>query len=171
MLDYLRVGVVASAHGLKGELNVYPTTDEPARFEDLDEVILVHKGSRRTLPVENVRYFKNMVILKLGGIDSRNDSEVLHGAELMIPREKAIPLADGEYFIGDLVGLEVWTDEGEKFGVLSDVLQTGANDVYVVKSDTDHRDHLFPVTEECVKEVDPEAGRITVHILPGLLDL
>jgi 16S rRNA processing protein RimM len=171
MIDYLRVGVVASAHGIRGEVNVYPTTDDPGRFDELDEVILDRHGKRETRSVEGVKYFKQMVILKLEGIDTRNDSEAIRGAELLVTRDKAVGLAAGEYFIGDLVGLEVWTDEGEKFGTLTDVMKTGANDVYVIRGEGDGKEYLFPATRECILSVDMEEKRMTVHILPGLLDL
>lgn len=171
MLDYLRVGVIASAHGIRGEVNVHPTTDDPSRFEELDEIILDSRGEKKTLRVEDVKYFKNMVILKLEGIDTRNDSEALRGADLFVPRDQAMDLSDGEYFIGDLIGMEIWTDEGIKFGELADIMKTGANDVYVVRQDKTRKEFLFPVTEECVKKISPEEGKITVHILPGLLDL
>lgn len=170
MVSEFRVGVISSTHGIRGEVKVFPTTDDPARFKDLKQVTLVAKRERRMLELEKVRFFKQFVIIKFKGIDNINDVEQYKGAELWIGREQAVPLAEDEYFIADLIGLTVMTDEGEKLGTLNEVLQTGANDVYEVLMENG-KTVLLPVTRECVLDVDLEKGEVLVHVLDGLLDL
>ena len=170
MVDLLRVGVITSAHGIRGEVNVFPTSDDPERFEKLESVI-VKKGAQETIRrIENVKYFKKMVILKLEGIDDRNAAELLKSNDLMVDREHAQKLEEGEYFIADLIGLKVVTDDGQELGILKDVMETGANDVYIVKT-AGGKEILLPVIPDCVLRVDLETGLVEVHLMPGLLDL
>ena len=167
----LRIGVITRTHGIRGEVKVYPTTDSPERFEDLTQVTL-HMGARKqVLKIESVRYFKNLVILKFEGIDSINDVQMLKGAELYIPREEGEPLAENEYYIADILGMEVVTDAGELLGTVRDVLQNGANDVYVVNRGAGQKDLLLPAIRQCVLGVDIAQNRMTVHVMDGLLDL
>lgn len=166
----LRVGVITKTHGIRGEVKVYPTTDDPERFEALSEVTLQQGKQRKKLSIESVRYFKNLVILKFKGIDNINDVEAYKGAELYIPREEGEALSEDEYYIADIIGLTVVTDAGEQLGVVKDVLETGANDVYVIQRDG-KKDLLLPAIKDCVQDVDVEAGRMTVHVMDGLLDL
>ncbi|MCI8275290.1 MAG: 16S rRNA processing protein RimM [Lachnospiraceae bacterium] len=170
MVSEFRVGVISSTHGIRGEVKVFPTTDDPARFRELKQVTLVRKRERRAVEIEKVRFFKQFVIVKFRGIDDINDIELYKGAELWIDREQAVPLEDGEYFIADLIGLSVMTDGGERLGTLQEVLRTGANDVYEVLMENG-RTVLLPVTGECVLDVDLEKGEVLVHMLDGLLDL
>jgi len=169
MDDMLRVGVIASTHGIRGEVKVFPTTDDPARFKWLKDVILVTKRENIPLEVTGVKFFKQFAILKFKGIDNINDIEMYKGCDLMVTRENAIPLEKDEYYIADLIGLKVVTDEGQTLGKLKDVLQTGANDVYVVETSAG-KEVLLPVIRECVLDIDLEAGVVTVHVMPGLLD-
>lgn len=169
MEDLLRVGVITSTHGIKGEVKVFPTTDDPMRFLDLKNVILQAKRENLSLEVENVKFFKNMVILKFKGINNINDIERYKGCDLMVTREDAVPLEENEYFIADLIGLKVVTDKGEDFGILKDVMQTGANDVYVVET-FDKKEVLLPYIEECILDISLEKGIITAHIMDGLVD-
>ena len=171
MEQFLQVGAITSTHGLKGEVKVFPTTDDPTRFEDLDEVILeTARQGRISLEIENVRYFKQMVILKFRGLDRIEDVEPYKKATLWVDREHALPLEENENYIADLIGMPVITDEGETLGTLRDVLQTGANDVYVVQTG-EGRELLLPAIRECVLDVDLEQNRILVHLMEGLLDL
>lgn len=170
MVDKLRVGVISSTHGIRGEVKVFPTTDDPARFKSLKKVILEAKRETLELTVERVKFFKQFVIVKFKGIDDINDVEKYKGAELWVTREDAVPLEEGEYFIADLIGLTVMTDEGVKLGTLKDVLQTGANDVYEVAM-SGGKTVLLPVIDECVLDVDLEKGEVLVHVMDGLLDL
>ncbi|MEI3227048.1 MAG: ribosome maturation factor RimM [Lachnospiraceae bacterium] len=169
MEDLLRVGVIANTHGIRGEVKVFPTTDEKERFKDLKKVILDMGKEQRVLEIQSVRFFKNLVILKFKGIDNINDIEMYKGKDLLVTREDAVPLEEGEYFIADLLDLDVYSDEDEKIGVLYDVMQTGANDVYVVKTE-EGKEILLPAIDECILDINLEESRMTVHIMEGLLD-
>ena len=148
---------------------VFPTTDEKERFKDLKKVILDMGKEQKVLEIQSVRFFKNLVILKFKGIDNINDIEMYKGKDLLVTREDAVPLEEGEYFIADLLDLDVYSDEDEKIGVLYDVMQTGANDVYVVKTE-EGKEILLPAIDECILDIDLEESRMTVHIMEGLLD-
>ncbi len=169
MEKFLRVGVITTTHGLKGEVKVYPTTDSPERFCDLDEVVLRTGTTERELHVEKVRFFKNLVIVKFKEFNKIEEVENLRQAELYVSRENAVPLEEGEYYIGDLIGMDVYTDDGELLGTLDDVIETGANDVYSVNSKK-HGNVLIPAIEYCIMNVNIESGKMTVRLLPGLLN-
>ncbi len=170
MDDLLQVGVITTTHGVRGEVKVYPTTDDASRFQTLKQVILDTGKEKIELEISGVKFFKNMVILKFKGIDDINDVEQYRKKSLYVTRENAVELAENEYFIADLIGLAVTSDEGEDLGEVKDVLQTGANDVYVVGRE-DGADILLPAIRDCVKQVDVEGGSMTVHLLPGLREL
>ena len=170
MENLLRVGVITSTHGVRGEVKVFPTTDDMNRFKKLKTVILDTGKEHKTLTIEQVKFFKNMVILKFKGLDNINDVEMWRQKDLLITRDQAVKLNPDENFIVDLIGLNVLTDEGETLGVMKDVLQTGANDVYIVKT-TAGKEVLLPAIKDCILNVDLEKGEMLVHILPGLLDL
>lgn len=170
MEDWLRVGVLSSTHGVRGEVKVYPTTDDAKRFKKLKKVMLDTGRERLELEIENVKFFKNMVILKFKGYDNINDIEKYKGKDLLITRDQAVKLGPDENFIADLIGLKVVTEDGQEFGTLTDVIQTGANDVYEVKT-PEGKSVLLPAIKECILDVDLEVGKIRVHILDGLLDL
>ena len=170
MEETLRVGVIASTHGIRGEVKVFPTTDDAKRFEKLKEVLLDTGKELKTMEIQQVRFFKNMLIVKFKGYDTINDIEIYKGKDLLVTREHAVELGPDENFIVDLIGLSVETDEGELLGELTDVLITGANDVYEVTR-TDGKKVLLPAIKDCVLDVDLEAGRVLVHVLEGLLDL
>ncbi len=170
MEDLLRVGVISSTHGIRGEVKVFPTTDDNNRFKLLKEVILDTGKEHITLKIETVRFFKQMVILKFKGIDNINDIEKYKGKDLLVTRENAVPLADNEYFIYDIIDSQVVLEDGSSIGTLVEVLTTGANDVYVVKSQ-EGKELLLPVIDDCVKQIDTENKKVTVHLLSGLLDL
>lgn len=169
MEQYVRVGVISSTHGVKGEVKVFPTTDDPERFKKLKQVIIETGKDREALEIQGVKFFKNMVILKFKGYDNINEIEKHKGRDLLIPREQAVELLPNENFIFDLIGLCVVTDSGEDLGTLTDILKTGANDVYVVKK-KDGKEVLLPAIPDCVLDVNLEEGRVTVHIMDGLLD-
>ncbi len=168
MEQYLRVGVITTTHGLKGELKIYPTVDDPKRFLDLKGVLLRLNKKERALEVEKVRFFKQMVIVKFKGLDRIEDVEAFRRGELYVSRENAVPLAEGEYYIGDLIDMEVRTTDGEVLGTLTDVMETGANDVYVVQSKK-YGEILIPAIKQCIITVDVESARMVVDLLPGLL--
>ena len=168
MEDLLKVGVITTTHGVRGEVKVYPTTDEPERFLDLDYVLLDTGREHRRLDIKNVRFFKNLAILKFDGIDNINDIEKYKGRDLWIPREEAQELDEDEYYIADLLGMKVLLEDGSEFGTLRDVMETGANDVYIVDS-VKHGEVLLPAIKECILDVDIEANTMTVHLMKGLL--
>lgn len=170
MENTLRVGVISSTHGVRGEVKVFPTTDDLNRFKKLKTVILDTGHEQMTLNIEGVKFFKSMAILKFKEFNDINEVEKYRGKDLLIFRDQAVKLGPDENFIVDLIGLKVVTDEGEEFGVLKDVLQTGANDVYVIDG-KDGKEYLFPAIKQCILKVDLEAQEITVHIMDGLLDL
>ncbi|MCR5499099.1 MAG: ribosome maturation factor RimM [Acetatifactor sp.] len=165
-----QVGVITSPHGVIGEVNVFPTTDDPKRFRRLKEVILVQGKNEKTVEIESVKFFKNMVILKLAGYDDRDAVEKLRQCSLFVPREKAVRLKEDEYFIADLMGLKVLDGDAvdAELGTLEDVMETGANDVYVIRL-LDGRELLLPAIKQCILEVNVEKGFVRVHVLDGLL--
>lgn len=169
MEDLLQVGVITTTHGVRGEVKVFPTTDDAARFKKLKTVILDDGKGKRELEITSVKFFKNLVILKFKGLDNMNEVEGLRQAKLLVTREHAVPLKKDEYFIADLLGLAAISDEGEALGTISDVLQTGANDVYVISRENTP-DLLVPAIKECILNVDIAEGCMTVHLLPGLRD-
>ena len=170
MEQLLQVGVISSTHGIRGEVKVFPTTDDPDRFRKLKQVILDTGREQKGLEIEGVKFFKQFVILKFKGIDNINDIEKYKGKSLYVTREHAVKLKKDEYFIADLIGLQVVTDEGELLGELTDVLETGANDVYQV-TDKNGKELLLPAIKDCILSVDLEKGEMEVHVLEGLLDL
>ena len=167
MEDLFKVGVITSTHGLKGEVKVFPTTDDPKRFLDLKEILLDTGKEKTLLHISNVRFFKNMVILKFKEFGDINEVEHLRQKELFVTREHAVPLKENEYYIADLMGLSAVSDEGEDLGEVGDVLQSAANDIYVIKKQG-AKDLLVPAIKECVKSVDIPGGKIVLHLLPGL---
>ena len=178
MEQFLRVGVISSTHGIRGEVKVYPTTDDPERFLDLDEVILDTGREHKILEIEGVKFFKNQVILKFKGYDNINDIEKYLKKDLLVDREHAVELGENESlqdiqqqtnFIADLIDMEVVTDEGKVLGTLTDVIETGANDVYAVKT-PEGKEILLPAIRDCILDVNVDEKRMTVHVMEGLLD-
>ena len=163
MEQFLQVGVISSTHGIRGEVKVFPTTDDPN--------ILETKKEKLSLEVQGVKFFKQFVIVKFKGIDNINDIEQYKGCSLFVSREDAVALEEDEYFIADLIGMEVYTNENpeELFGTLKDVIETGANEVYLVESKT-HGEVLIPAIRQCILSVDVKAQKMQVHLLNGLLD-
>lgn len=169
--DLLRVGVISNTHGIRGEVKVFPTTDDPNRYKKLKKVLLHTRKEYIELEIQSVKFFKQFVIVKFKGIDNINDIEKYKNMDLYVTRENAVKLQKNENFICDLVGCNVIVDEDKSvLGVLKDVLITGANDVYIVE-DSNKNEILIPVTKECVLDVDIEKKEVLVHLLPGLLDI
>lgn len=168
MEDLLKVGVITTTHGVRGEVKVFPTTDEAERFLELDYVLLDTGRELRRLEIQNVKFFKNLAILKFKGIDNINDIEMYKGRDLWIPREEGQELAEGEYYVADLIGMQVVLEDGTVFGTLKDVMETGANDVYVINT-KDKGEVLLPAIRECILDVNVEENTMTVHLMKGLL--
>ncbi|MCF0133403.1 MAG: ribosome maturation factor RimM [Blautia sp.] len=170
MEDKLKVGVITTTHGVRGEVKVFPTTDGAERFLDLEYVLLdTGKEGLRRLEIAGVKFYKNLAILKFKGIDNINDIEKYKGRDLWILREDAQELEEDEYYIGDLIDMEVILEDGTHFGILKDVMETGANDVYIVEQD-DGREVLLPAIYDCITDIDVENNRMTVHLMKGLID-
>lgn len=167
MEQFLQVGVISSTHGIRGEVKVFPTTDDPLRLKKLKKVLLDTGREQLELEVQSVKFFKQFVIVKFKGIDNINDIEKYKGKGLFVPREDAVPLDKDEYYIADLIGMEVFTEDG-RFGVVKDVMETGANEVYIVESD-DHGEVLIPAIRQCVLDVNVEEKKMLVRLLDGLI--
>lgn len=168
MEDYLQVGVVSSTHGIRGEVKVFPTTDDAERFKKLKNVFAETKHGLEALEIANVRFFKNMVILKFKGIDNINDVEKYKSCPLLVTRENAVELKPGEYFLCDLMGLSVYEENGNYLGTIKEILRTGANDVYVVQKEKE-KEVLIPNIKDCIIDVALDEQRMTVHLLEGLV--
>lgn len=168
MEDLLKVGVITTTHGVRGEVKVYPTTDEPERFLELDYVLLDTGRELRKLEIKNVKFFKNLVILKFKGVDNINDIEKYKGRDLWIPREEGQELEEDEYYIADLLGMSVVLEDGTEFGILKDVMETGANDVYIIDS-VENGEVLLPAIKECILDVNLEKNVMTIHLMKGLI--
>ena len=170
MEDLLQVGIITSTHGVRGEVKVYPTTDDPRRFRRLKEVVLDTGKEKMNLEIEGVKFFKQFVILKFKGLDNINDIEKYRQKSLYVTRKNAVRLQRDEYFIADLIGLKVQDEDGKELGTVTDVIETGANDVYEVEM-ADGKSLLLPAIKQCILNVDVENGTMQVYVLEGLLDL
>ena len=168
MEQLFQVGVITQTHGVRGEVKVFPTTDDAARFKKLKHVMLDTGKETLPLEIESVKFFKQFVILKFKGFDNINDIERYKRCPLLIERENAVPLEEGEYFIADMIGMKVITDEGENFGILKDVMETGANDVYVIEHPSEG-EVLVPAIKECILDVDIENRQMKIHVMNGLI--
>ena len=168
MEQMFQVGVISSTHGVRGEVKVYPTTDDVKRFKKLKEVILDTGREQKLLEIETVKFFKQFVILKFKGIDSINDIEKYKGKSLLIDREHAVKLKKDEYFIADMIGMRVVTEDGQAFGTLKEVIETGANDVYIIDT-KEHGEVLVPAIKQCILDVDIENSTMCIHLLEGLV--
>ena len=168
MEDMLQVGVITQTHGVRGEVKVFPTTDDVHRFKKLKQVILDTGKETMPLEIQSVKFFKQFVILKFKGIDNINDIEKYKRCSLYVTREHAVALEEDEYFIADMIGMEVCTEDGSIFGTLRDVIETGANDVYVIEN-AEHGEVLVPAIKECIRSVDIEKGQMMIHLMDGLI--
>jgi 16S rRNA processing protein RimM len=166
------IGKILKPHGLKGDVRVFPSTDEPTRFELLDSVEVVFGDRRpsRTLNIERVWYHQGLVMLKFEGVSDADAADALRGGELHIPDDKALPLAEDEYYARDLYGMAVATEAGEELGTIDDILVTGANDVYSVKGAAGG-ELLIPAIKQCILNVDVPAKRMIVRLPDGLREL
>lgn len=169
MEDMFRVGVIASTHGLKGEVKVYPTTDDLNRFKSLKRCFIRTKKEDVEVEAVSCKFFKNMAIIAFKDLQDINLIEKYKGCDIMVLREDAVELDEGEYYIADVIDMEVVTEDGKRLGTLSDVLQTGANDVFVVAMDNG-KELLLPVIDECVLDIDFEEEKILVRLMKGMLD-
>lgn len=168
MEDRLRVGVITSPHGIHGEVKIFPTTDDPQRFKKLEKVIVDTHKEQKEMEIGGIKFFKNLVIATLSGIEDRTQAEKYRSADILIEREDALPLGEDEYYICDILGFTVTNDDGTVLGTLEDVLTSCANDVYVVKRENG-KEILIPSTKECVLSTDLNSKNIVVHLLKGMI--
>lgn len=168
MEEFFQIGVVTTAHGVRGEMKVFPTTDDALRFKKLKNVY-IDNGKTRTLhKVEGVKFFKQFVILKAEGINTMDDALLYKNAQLIVERKDAVKCSKDEYFIADLIGLKVFDEEDKNVGVLTEVFQTGANDVYEIRMN-EEKTFLLPAIKECVLDINLEEQKMKIHILDGLI--
>lgn len=186
MENYFRVGVLTGTHGLKGEIKIFSTTDSIDRFKSLKRAFLDLTSSSENseqkpidekklleVEVESVKFFKKSPILKFKGIDSIDDIVKYKGLDLLVKREDAVPLKEGEYYIADVIGCKVISDTGEEYGEVSEVFGTGANKVITVKANDSHKElkeFYLPYIPDCVLEINVIERFVKVHIMKGLLD-
>ena len=168
MEEYLEIGQIVNTNGLKGTLKVKPLTDDITRFEDL-ETVYIQKGKELVeFTIQEVKYSKNMVLLKLEGIDNIEEAEKYKNFYLKINREDAVELEEDSYFIVDIIGCEVYTENQELLGKVIDVFSTGSNDVYTVKN-SEGKEILLPAIEDVIKDVDITNKKIIIHLMEGLI--
>ena len=168
MQEYLEIGQIVNTHGLKGYLKVVPFTDDINRFKTLKTVYIVFKNELLECEIEDVRFVKNLVNIKLSKIDDINEAEKYKGCYLKINRKGAKKLDENTYFIVDLIGLNVYDEQENEIGILEEIFQTGSNDVYVVKT-ADGKQVLLPAISKVIKKVDIEQGKIIVDISQGVI--
>ncbi len=168
MEDYFKIGIITSSHGVRGEMKVYPTTDDARRFKKLKQVFVETKEGFKVFEVESARV-SDKVLLKLKGIDTPEEVVKYRQRGIFVDRKNAVRLSKDEYFIADLIGIKVICDDGKELGILKEVMPTGANDVYVVSMD-EGKEVLIPAIKDCILDVDVEEGFMKVHLLDGLLD-
>ena len=167
MQEYFEIGQIVNHFGIKGMVKVMPYTDDITRFKDLKSVYVAIRQTQKQYMIEEVKYHKNVVLLKFKGIDKVEDAENLRNGILKVERKDAAKLEEGSYYIADLIGMQVYTDEGNILGILEDIYNTGSNDIYVVKTE-DHRQILLPAIKDVIKEISLEENKIVVHMILGL---
>lgn len=168
MENYFEIGKITGTHGIRGTMRVFPTTEDPSRFERLKEITVEIRGKREVFHIKKVAYQKNMILLTVKEIDDINAAELYKNARILIPDAEALPLGEDEYYTRDLYGLRVVTEDGEELGELVQIYETGANDVYAVKKEGDKKELLIPAIKDCILQIDIAAGVMTVHLLEGL---
>jgi 16S rRNA processing protein RimM len=166
-LRYLAIGKVIRAHGLRGEVSVAILTEFPERFQTTEWVYLGNQYEAAPYRLESHRWHKKNVLLTLAGITNRTQAEALKGQFVQVPLEEAVPLPEGAYYFHQLIGLETITTTGQRLGVITDILETGANDVYVVESNG--QEMLLPAIADVIKAVDLEKGQMIVEVIDGLI--
>lgn len=170
MEDIFRIGVITSTHGLRGEVKVFPTTDDVNRFKKLKKCFIRTKDKDIEVEKNTCKFFKNMVILSFKEFNNINDIEKYKGCDLYVTRENAVPLKEDEFYISDIIGADVFEENGDCLGKLKDVMKTGANDVFVVELKGDKKELLVPVIKEFVPEMDIENKKIVIRLMKGMLD-
>lgn len=165
--EYFEIGQIVNHFGIKGMVKVNPFTEDISKFESLNSILLEKENKLIPIEIEEVKYSKNQILLKIKGINTIEEAEKYRGCYLKIARKDAKKLPEDTYFIADLIGLTVYTDEGILLGKVDDIYNSGANDIYVVK-DEKGKQILLPAIKEVIKQVDLEQEKIMVHLIKGL---
>ena len=168
MTKYLEIGQIVNTFGIKGMVKIKPFTDDINRFDRLKKIYISNKNGKKEYQIQEVKYHKNMVLMKLEGVDTLEQADLLRQSYLLVDRADEEPLEEGVYYIVDLLGLEVYTDDNKLLGKVDDIFNTGSNDIYVVKDEMG-KQILLPGIPDVLKNVDLEKGKITVHLIPGLI--
>ena len=170
MEDLFRIGQIVGAHGIRGAVKVYPTTDDPHRFLNMKTVLLAKEGEEahvKEYKIQSASFHKNVVLLTLQGVTDRNTAETMVDLSLWVERKDALPLEEDEYYIKDLMECKVIDEDDQDCGTVTDVMFTGSNEVLVV-TDAKGKEVLIPLINDCVLDVDTEAGIIRIHWMEGL---
>ncbi len=168
MTKYLEIGQIVNTFGIKGMVKVKPFTDNIERFDELEKVYIENKKGKKEYEIEEVKYHKNMVLIKFKGIENPEEANLLRESYVLVDRANEKPLEEGTYYIVDMIGLDVYTDENELLGKLEDIFNTGSNDIYVVKNELG-KQILLPAIDEVLKEIDMDNKKVIVHLIPGLI--
>ena len=168
MTKYLEIGQIVNTFWIKGMVKVKPFTDDNKRFDRLEKVYIKNKEKLKEYQIEEVKYHKDMILIKFRGIENPEQANLLRNSYLMIDREEEKPLEEGTYYIVDMIGMDVYTDEGEKLGDIEDIFNTGSNDIYVVKNELG-KQILLPAISDVVKNIDMENKKMVVHLISGLI--
>ena len=170
MTDKFRVGVITKTHGIKGEVSVFPTTDDNDRFEYLEKCYIKTGNKYTEVKVFGCKYFKNTVILKFEGLDKIEDVEKYIRSEIYVDRDDALALEDGEYYLADLIGLDVYEENGNKLGKIKDYLETPVQIVYIIEQEEEgKKDIMIPDVPEFIKDINLEENKMTVKLLKGMI--
>ncbi|MEW6771362.1 MAG: ribosome maturation factor RimM [Bacillota bacterium] len=166
--EFVTIGKIVAPHGHRGAIRILPLTDFPERFFQMDTVTVFNGTERKDYVIESAGRHQRFILMKLAGINDMNAAERFRGALLQVPRAEVVPLPPGRYYVFEIVGLEVWSEEGTYLGKVSAVLETGANDVYSVQS-PEGREILVPALREVVRKIDVAGNRMVVRLPEGLL--
>lgn len=167
MKEYLELGQIVNVRGLKGEVKLNSFAEDDSVFETLKTVFVKKKNEMLEKQIEKVSYTKNQVVLKFKDCNSIDEAEALRNTYVLVKKEDLGELPEGVYYLADLIGLDVYTEEGELLGIVEDIYSTGANDIYVVKNE-EGKEKLLPGIDEVIKNIDIDLGKITVHLIEGL---
>lgn len=168
MTKYLEIGQIVNTFGIKGMVKVKPFSENLKRFDELKKVYIENKKVKKEYEIEEVKYHKDMILIKFKGVDNPEEADLLRTSYLVVDRKTQEPLEEGTYYVVDMLGLEVYTDEGELLGNLEDIFNTGSNDIYVVKNELG-KQILLPAIADVIKNIDMENKKIIVHLIPGLI--
>ena len=168
MQKRLEIGQIVNTFGIKGQVKVVPFTDDITQFDTLKQIYIEKRKNLELFEIEKSNYHKNMIILKLKGIDTPEQAESLRNCYIKINRKDARKLPEGTYFIVDLIGLDVYTDEEKLLGTLEDIYNAGSSDIYVVRT-SEGKQILLPAIKDVIKKVDIENKKVIVHIIEGLI--